>query len=273
MSDTMFILKSSWWNDGLSPSEVGRRCLAMLEKVGPLTPAMKHWAWIDRTDCEYLNAAEAAPQMTSLVERNVFTDDADDSAPEEGYVMVAKGSKVVSEFGTPDSIFITVWAGSKWAGKAEFDVGGSGQKPDLQLVTYDIYKGALEALASSWPCPWVLAYAYMPEDSLEPWDGDIDALVGKARQAEHFVPRKAAWIGYLSAPLARGLTPPPELTCEWTPGGGMILSSVVGERIDPDNPAHVRRAGLLAAIMNERAGQRLGMSGRAPEMPARVGPY
>ena len=73
-----------------------------------------------------------------------------------------------------------------------------------------------------------------------------------------------AWMPYLSAPLAKGLVPPPELIAEPTPGGGLLLVAAE-ERLDPTDPEHLRRSRMLAEIMIEWAG--------GSDKPARAGPY
>ena len=83
---------------------------------------------------------------------------------------------------------------------------------------------------------------------------------------------KVAWIAYLSPALAAGLTPPPEIVCERTPGGGMILSAVL-DRLDEANPEHMRRSRILEAIMMERVGTQEPPKVGAARLPARVGPY
>jgi hypothetical protein len=77
-----------------------------------------------------------------------------------------------------------------------------------------------------------------------------------------------AWIAYLSAPLAAGLTPPPEIIAEPTPGGGLILSAAL-ERLDPLNPDHARRSEMLRQILEQR------VEGPcfSTDTVARVGPY
>jgi hypothetical protein len=120
--------------------------------------------------------------------------------------------------------------------------GGGLQYPnDPRLVTHPIYKGALRTLADVWPCPWALA---------------IDSAAKSRRAGDHprnRSPFDIAWIGYLSAPLAANLKPPPELAAEPTPGGGVILSGVQAV-IDQTNRDHVRRARLLERIVIERVG-------------------
>jgi Immunity protein 52 len=56
------------------------------------------------------------------------------------------------------------------------------------------------------------------------------------------------WIAYLSAPLAIAVNLSPEITTERTPDGGLLMSATT-ERLDPNNPEHVRRARILAETL------------------------
>jgi hypothetical protein len=237
---------------------------------------MSNWLIWDRKLCAYVALADAAPAMTELVEHNMGLSDFEygDPDPDRGYSVVVKGSEIPSEYGVPESINISLTVGAKWKGNVEFSMGDILSEPDPALITYSMYRGALEALAQAWPCPWALAYTWTPDHApVEEWDGVSPIWEVKPRTQEDFRrPFEVAWIGYLSAPLAKGLTPSPEIVWERTPGGGMILSAV-RETIDQSNPEHMRRAAILEAIMNER----VGVKGWAPiqhiEHPARVGPY
>jgi hypothetical protein len=108
---------------------------------------------------------------------------------------------------------------------------------------------------------------------MPPWDGVTPLWEWKPDQGKTRRSFETAWIAYLSAPLAKGLTPPPEIVCEATPGGGVVLSSVL-ERLDDGNPDHLRRALQLEAVLDERIGfQGLGYAQPRVEYPARQGPY
>ena len=276
MSNTSFSVVSKWLADGLTPAEIGDRALHMLQQLGRLGPAMSNWLLIDRAG-QGVPLAEATPEMTTFVEQNVMLSDyaSGEPDPELGYDILVVGSEVPSQSLTPRSIHISVSAGSKWRNDAEFQVGSRTlDPPDLSLVTYPIYKGALETLASAWPCPWVLAYCFThSDDEVLEWDGvsPIEDLIAQDT-APFRRPFGVAWIAYLSPPLAQGLTPPREIVWERTPGGGMILSAVQ-ERLDAANPEHVRRASLLEAIMNERVGVRGRDPAQAAILPARTAPY
>jgi len=220
---------------------------------------MNNWMLLDRPDPKFVLLADATSNLTSFVEHNVWHDDSGEPSPESGYCMISKGSEVASDAGGPDSIKISVTAGSKWRNSAEFEVGALNLPKDFNLITYPIYRGALEAIVSAWPCPWAIAYTFCAQ--VPP----VDAATSDRRS-----PFDVAWIGYLSAPLALGLTPPPEITVEPTPGGGMIVSAVK-ERIDPSNPEHMRRSRMLEAMMIEGVGVERRVT--PANHPARIGPY
>jgi len=264
---TTYNVRAVWLGGGLTPAAIGQRFLSTLRQLGPLSPAMSNWQLGDPPIPRWVPLADVAPRMTEVVEHNVQLDDDRDPYPEDGYCVVSQGSAVPSEFGGPDKIHLAANVGGRWLNKLEFEVGSLVSPPDLLLVTYPIYKGALEALAANWPCPWALAFAFTPSD--EPagrWVNEKD-LYARMR-----APFEVAWIAYLSAPLAKGLAPPPEIVSERTPGGGVILSAMQ-ERLDPANSEHMRRSRMLEAIMDERVGCVGPYRSQTAELPARVGPY
>jgi len=271
MDNTVFTVTSHWTNDTLTPSEIGDRLIAMMRKLEPLDAAMSNWLVGDR---RWVPLAKAAPGMTKLVERNVWRDDDEKPDPLHGYGILAKGSRIPSRYGAPDSVDIQVDAGGRWDNGVTIQIGDFHIPADPALVTYPIFRGAVEAVASTWPCPWVFAYVWTPDDvPTVPWDGVTPLWDWKSPQGRTRRSFQTAWVAYLSAPLAKGLTPPPEILREPTPGGGVILSSVL-ERLDDANPDHLRRAQQLEAILDERIGfQGLGYPQPRVEYPARQGPY
>jgi hypothetical protein len=60
-----------------------------------------------------------------------------------------------------------------------------------------------------------------------------------------------AWIAYLSAEHAAGLTLSRDILTERTSDGGLLMSATT-DRLDPDNPGHVRRARIIADAMIAR---------------------
>jgi hypothetical protein len=277
MSDTIYPIISTWKGGGLASTDIGRGVLDMTRQLSPLDPAMSNWVLLDLARPKWITVGRAAGGIAELIGHGVKRNDfSDEPEPHLGYSVVVKGSKAPSNFGTSDSINISMDLGSWSLNTLRFEVGGLLKPPDLSLVTFSIYEGALKTLASVWPCPWALAYAFTPDDDeLVEWDGESVEELVRQRPATR-ASFEVAWIAYLSAPLAKGLMPPAGIAWEGTPGGGMILSAVQ-ERLDQGNPDHLRRSRLLEAIMNERVGAGRSSAGRAGMragwLPARVGPY
>jgi hypothetical protein len=233
---------------------------------------MGNWLLIDPPVQRYVTPAEVTQDTTGWVERNIVRDDDEEPDPGSGYRLLGKGSKVPSEYGASDSVKINVTVGARWRNVLEFNFGAYQAPPDPDLLTYPTFKGSVETLASVWPCPWVFAFTWTPDDvPIIPWDGVTPLWEWKRPRGRHRRSFEIAWVAYLSAPLAKGLTPPPEIVCEPTPGGGVILSSVL-ERLDEANPDHMRRALALEAILDQRIGSQ-GFGPDRVEHPARVGPY
>jgi hypothetical protein len=275
---TIYTIEASWLGGGLTPASIGKRLLSTFEQLGPLSNATRDWRLGDRLVEGWVPAAEAAPRMTELVEDAVWRDDDGDPSldrglpcPDEGYCVVSTSQVLRSDFGGPDSIYLRASVGGRWGNRLEFNVGGDLLPPDLSLVTFPIYHGALAALAANWPCPWALAYAYTP--TAKPVGaGGVYPRTQQERYARLRKPFEVAWIAYISPSLAAGLAPPPEIAWQRTPGDGMILSAVQ-ERVDQTNPEHLRRSRVLEAIMDERVGRVGPYRSQAAELPARVEPY
>ena len=262
-----YSIRSKWTPDAESPAAIGARFLAFLDQLGPLSPVMANWLWGDNGVPVPL--AKVRPNIAHYVERKVGTYN-DKPDPREGYNLFARGGLVERERGTSQSVDIYVNAGSQWDNHISFEIGDLNRFPDPDLVTYSIYRGALEAMASTFPCPFTWArYFISTEGEWVPTPtGGERALPGKPLD-----PFDGVWIAYLSAPLAARLTPPPDLFPEQTPGGGLILSAVK-DHIDPTNPDHVRRSKILGEIMTKQAA-RPGLLGKIypGDFPPRVGPY
>jgi hypothetical protein len=259
MTYSAFEIRANWIADTLAPDEIGSRFLATLRRFEPLSPAMDNWMLMDMPAAKGVPLAEVAPRMAAFVEHNRVTDTDDAPHPEGGYWLLARGSEVMREDGGPDDVNLTVIAASEWNNEIEFEVGRGDLVNNFEIITYHLFHQVFGVLMETWPCPWGVAYYF----------GDDPAANKNYKRHTFNLP----WLGYLSPALAIGLEPPPELICERTQGGGVILSAVAAV-IDQGNLDHTRRADLLEAILIERigVGASTGLS-RPAEHPARVGPY
>jgi hypothetical protein len=259
-----FRIHATWAEDKLTPEDVGTGLLETFRCLEPLAPVMRNWCVLGAEPPRGVPLDEARQNMTALVEESVTRNDFGEPEPESGYRVGAYGWEV-PETWDARTVHITVGAGSTWLNAdIEFEIGDSFfHEADASLVTYPVFKGALEAFAAVWPLPWALAYASVEDD--EP---PIDA-VGRRRPS----PFEIAWIAYLSAPLVKGVEIPDGLVAESTPGGGVLLSAVE-VTIDQMNPDHMRRSRALEKLLIER----IGVGDEHPEHhpashPPRTGPY
>lgn len=273
VSDLHYSISAQWWAGDEDAATVGVRLLETLDRLSLLAPAWRNWELLDRPGAEEVLLADARSGMTEFVELNTYRDDYDEPDPDEGYTLVTWSQAIAGEPDPPRKTNLTINAGSRWRNNILFEVGaGYKTLPDFALITYPLYFGALEILASSWPCPWAYADVFVDDHSeAEVFDPATFKWVEDPHEPSP--PFKNVWMAYLSAPLAAGLTPSPELISKPTPGGGLILSATQ-DRLDPTNPEHMRRSRMLQAIMHERVSDAPKQSGTLrSKFPARVGPY
>jgi hypothetical protein len=200
-----------------------------------------------------------------MIERNIVRDDHGEPERISGYTVLAFGW-AVPETWNARTVHITVKAGSTWSNEVEFEIGDFPRYPsDFSLVTYPIFKGALEAFAAAWPLPWALARTF-DSDALP-----VDAAAYPDRRRSW--PFEGAWIAYLSAPLAKNLSVPPQILSEPTTGGGVVLSALE-TTIDQMNPDHMQRSRILEQVLRDRigVGDQYRDYGPAPH-PPRAGSY
>ena len=259
-------LRSNWGPETEAPAELGVKFLDMLDRLGGLTPAANNWTLLDRVNYALVPLADVQSSMTQFVEHNVSRDDDGKAWPGEGYSLNARGSSVASEFGSAQTLDVSVGASSIVSNDMSLVIGDRSLPPDFSLITYPTYFGALKILASTWSCPWAEAYVFRSElmpEYLEP-------LVEPPAPPDHEL--QLPWLLYISPALSVGLTPSPDLVSERTPGGGWLLSAVEAV-LDPANPDHRRRSALLQAIIDDRLEVKGLPAHLGAVRPARIGPY
>jgi len=270
-------ISGHWKDDVEHPAELGAQFVALLDRIQPTIPVKNVWLLFDfsRVDLHAESDADssagvllkdARENMTVFVERNDVKEEDGSTDPRNGYYLFARGTQDGREFGSSQSIDVSARVGSYWNNEVTFEVGDPLRFPDPTLTTYPIYKGALEAIASTMPAPYVWARYSIRWDT-----GDFPpGPVPSGPPIEIF---DGAWIAYLSAPLAAGFSPPADLFPERTPGGGLILSAVK-DHIDSTNPDHVRASQRLQTVLTERTSEP-GHRGNLQfaRFPPRVGPY
>ena len=261
MSYRDYEIRAYWGSDGLAVETIADNTIDMLDQVKTLDPAFSNWELFDEPTQESVPLTEAEKDIYAFVRRNFEPSEWNETPDGAGYSILAFGGDCLDQEWSPRLVSIGITAGCSWQNSAKFGVGSPNLPPDYSLITYPIFKGALKAIASSWPCPWLLATYYSDDEA------PIDTTMEAKRQNRS--PFDVGWIAYLSPRLAAGLTPSADLAPERTPGGGLVLSAVQ-DLIDQRNPEHMRRSRMLEAILEDRVGR----EGRRPALlPARIGPY
>jgi hypothetical protein len=258
-----FNIFARWSADTSDAGAIGSRLLETFSRLEPIAPVMRNWVMLDGPRGVPLKQVET--RMAAFVRKHVIRDDYGKAERVSGYGIWAYGWEV-PETWDARTVHIHVNAGSTWWNEVEFEIGDSVRAaPDLSLITYPIFKDALEVFAAAWPLPWALAYTF--NGDAPPIDARANAPLGR------WSPFEIAWIAYLSAPLAKGLVAPAEIVAQPTPGGGVLLSAAE-VTIDQMNPEHMRRSRVLEQIMRERIGVGdLNLNYRPAPHPPRAGPY
>jgi hypothetical protein len=200
-------------------------------------------AAIAKTETYSLEAAR--PRIAMIVEKNVTRDDLRQPALTYGYSLVADAGPA----GEPRHMQLWIKAGGRVSGSTWLRAGDYKVLPDPALVTYPLFKAALLAINAIWPGTYAYAYANRTDYEKPPLFEPLPFF-------DFHIP----WLGYLSAPLAAGLAPPPEILTERTPDGGLLMSATE-ERLDPTVPEHWPRARLIAETMVARMGKSISKPG------------
>jgi hypothetical protein len=153
-------------------------------------------------------------------------------------------------------------AGGRDGGSTDLKFGRSLEPTDPTIVTYPLYKAALLAINALWRPRWACAFAFRVDTISVPHAEVAPGVVGTRIDSAVAVPLDPTfpysvfhipWIAYLSAADAIEVTLPRDILTERTLDGGLLMSATT-DRLDPDNPEHVRRVRILADLMIARLG-------------------
>ncbi len=279
-----YSIHSKWSGRVETPAAIGAKFLNTLDALSTIDPIFSNWGLADYPnpssgdpDTDGLNIGTipldaARPRIAQIIENYVVRDDAHEPEPDNGYRAFASTSDLVG----PREASISVNAGGKYDASTDFGFGRYLWKPcDLTIVTYPLFKAALLAINTVWRAPWACAQAFRFGSISVP---EVEILPGVVATRIGSVPRvpldptfpdtifNIPWIAYLSAEHADGVTLSHDILTERTPDGGLLMSATT-DRLDPDNPEHVRRARIIAEVMITRFDASSGESktARAPQ--------
>ena len=234
-------IRSDWRGRPDSPASVGGKLVDTLDAFTGIDPKIfANWSLTDLPASKSIHLDEARSRIADLMEKNVTLGEYREPLPEDGYWAFAHSGK---------SVTLRVKVGGKFDSDTFLEFGDYDAPPDPGIVNYPLFKAALLAMNEIWQPPWACAFAlsgYYYDEPLSPG-------------APLFPYSKfhITWIGYLSAPLAKGLDLPAEILTERTGDGGVLMSAVE-ERLDPTNAEHLRRARILVETMAKHTGYTFG---------------
>lgn len=233
-----------------SPTSLGTMFVNTLDTLSRIDPLCANWEIIDAHAVSSSSLAVARSRIVDIIENNVARDDVGGPDPGFGYYVSARTKK------NPDSrnVRFGVEAGGNPGSHATLAFGDYKVPPDLTIVTYPRCKAALLAINAAWHPQYAFAYAHRVGSVLVPIK--LGSLEGNQVKGVPQVPDDPTfpddfyipWILYLSAPFAAGLKLTSEIPTERTPDGGLLVIAAEG-RLDPANPAHIRRARILAETL------------------------
>ena len=229
------------------PVSLGAKFLKLLDALSDIDPIFSNWLIMKYgAAADSYPLATIRPRIAAIVETNVHRDDLREPMPDQGYTLGAYTETTDAR----RTMHLRINAGGeKKKGDMHLELGSFRSPSDPAVVTYPLYKAALLAINACWPPLWACAYVFDV--------GYYDEPLSPGAPLFPYSTFHITWIGYLSAPLAKGLELPAEILTERTANDGILMTAVEG-RLDPTNPEHLRRARILAETMVKHTGDKFG---------------
>ncbi len=221
-----YFIQAHWGARPELPAAIAARFLRTIDLLRAIDPLFANWmTGVNRP----VDFDKVRDRFKDIVSGNVTKDDYGEPEPVYGYGPFAYTNKHPG----PLAYSLHINAGAHLRGRetqnsAELTTR-RGEIPDPLVISYRIFKSALLALVEAWEPVDCLA---IPHELLKLIDSD-----------GHF---RAVWMQYLSAPLARLITPPATSVNDYLPNGGLLMSAT-SETFRVDNPSHVAVARDIAA--------------------------
>lgn len=235
-----------------SPASLGTRLVQTLDTLSRIDPLCANWEIIDGYAQSSSPLGVARSHIAAIIENNVARNEDNFDKPIPGYGYHASARTNMER--DPRNVSFKVDAGGRREGRTDLDFGDYKLAPDLTIVTYPRFKAALLAINAAWLPQYAFAYAHRVGFVRVPFKlGSLEAhqVLGVPQVPadptfpdDFYIP----WIFYLSAPFAAGLKVTSEIQTERTPDGGLLMIAAE-DRLDPTNPAHIRRARVLAETL------------------------
>ncbi len=225
-----------------SANTLGVKFLNTIDALGRIDPTIfANWQIMDFPKSASLPLAAARPRIGAIVEANITRGDHGQPLPYYGYDAVAFTDNTAKY----RNATLRIEAGGKAEGSIFLETGSYKVAPDPAILTYPFFRAALLAINAIWSPPWSCAQAFR----VHYYEAPLFPGAPLFPYSRYHIP----WIAYLSSPLAAEVRLPPEIPCENTPNGGLLMTATE-DRLDPTNPEHLRRARILAETLITQTG-------------------
>ncbi len=207
-----------------TPEDLAARWLKLIARLQAVNPIFAHWyTWAEGNRSVPFDT-EIGP-LAEKIAANVGTNEDGTPQPLHGYQLYAHNHTETKR--GPRNFEANMYAGkpSKWSCNWIGINTDYGVVPGPDVVTYEIFKGALLALAETFEASIGTAY---PASLTDLWPKD------RRRQPA----LRLAWITYVAPRFAPLITPPASAIVEHRPDGGLLMAAT-DETFVTTNPKHV----------------------------------
>lgn len=239
-----YYINSKWFNRNTTPEQLAANFQNTITRLEALNPSIDGWYMIanDDPDDPYKQTTFSAvhDDLVTYVDLCANRDDWDQPAPDwYGYSIHATAELNLDRPNGPRLPTISVCAGAKHGNNFDYEIGGGGNPPDPNAVSFLGYKDVLDLIFSVWRPAWAIAICsrWGGNPPIQPGDPPFP---GKVKQMPWFI--------YLSPEKAAGVDAPSYVQTERAPDGGLILIAA-DTRFEPLNPDHMRGSRALAEIL------------------------
>lgn len=225
-----YTIFSCWGSRQESPQSIATRFLALIDRLAPIDPVFGNWIY--PLDPEPIGLDLIRNDMAEVVARHVSRADDGDPTPIDGYTTCV----VNTDHRQPRCLDIYVQAGAYGYDRPYFfnyaSIGTCyGVTPDSTILTFQIFRPALLALAETFDAIWCCAY---PNDVKFSSNNERLSRIG--------------WMNYVSPRFAALITPPQSAIVEYRPNGGLLMSATT-ETFVTGNPQHLAVAREIVASL------------------------
>ncbi|MGH6838612.1 MAG: Imm52 family immunity protein [Methylocella sp.] len=221
-----YYIHAYWERRAETPEALAARFVRLIDRLREIDPVFALWTCVSKRPKKFETMRD---RYAEEVAAGLSKDDWGEPEPIYGYWFGALTREQARE-----RIFSArIHAGSTYPKPFANDAvlsRSSGIITDPSVITYNIFKPALLAMAEAWDPVCCAAYP--------------DALIERVPGGINF---HEAWIQYLCPWLASIITPPSApVIVEHLPNGGLLMSATA-QTFDVSNPAHMAAARDMAA--------------------------